>query len=223
LSTAPMKLERIPCPRTAEARRGPPEERRERGDDPRGEEGDAEENQHRPDSHEEENRRRSETAPEEGVDDGGEADGREQQRPRNTEPREPRFRQTSPFANRGDRRNPGRANRGAQTRAERDEHAHEEGDDDGARLEQQAGVRQREADRVEEPEERLGEPEAQEEPDDRGEHADDHGLDDDRPQHLPARCSHRPQRRQLARPLRDRDREGVRDHEGAYEEGDAAE
>ncbi len=93
----------------------------------------------------------------------------------------------------------------------------------GAGLEEQARVRQREADRVEQPEEELGEPEAEEEPDDRGHDADDERLEDDRAEHLPARRADRSQGRELARPLRDRDRERVRDHERADEERDAAE
>ena len=43
------------------------------------------------------------------------------------------------------------------------------------------------------------------------------------PPHLAARRAERPQRRELARPLRDRDRERVRDHERADEERDPAE
>ena len=48
----------------------------------------------------------------------------------------------------------------------------------------------------------------------------DERFEDDRPEHLPARGAERPERRELARPLRDRDRERVRDHEAADEERD---
>ena len=57
----------------------------------------------------------------------------------------------------------------------------------------------------------------------RGERPDDERLDDDRAEHLAPRRAERAQRRELARPLRDRDRERVRDHEAADEERDAAE
>ena len=53
--------------------------------------------------------------------------------------------------------------------------------------------------------------------------ADHERLDDDRAEHLPARGTDRPQRRELARALGDRDRERVGDHEGADEERDATE
>ena len=80
---------------------------------------------------------------------------------------------------------------GRRLAAERDEDAHEEGDHDRARLEEQAAVGKSEADQVEEPEETFGQPEAEEQADDRGEHADDDRLEDDRFQDLPAGRSNR--------------------------------
>ena len=46
---------------------------------------------------------------------------------------------------------------------------------------------------------------------------------DDRVEHLPARRAERAQQRELARALRDRDRERVEDQEAADEHGDAGE
>ena len=61
------------------------------------------------------------------------------------------------------------------------------------------------------------------EADDRRDRSDDERLDHDRPEHLAARAAERPDRGELARPLRDRDRERVRDHEAADEERDPRE
>ncbi len=94
---------------------------------------------------------------------------------------------------------------------------------DRPRLEQEAGVRQREADRVEELEQPLGKQQAEEQPDHRGDDADDERLEDDRPEHLLPRRAERAQRGELARPLGDRDRQRVGDHERADEQRDPAE
>ncbi len=51
----------------------------------------------------------------------------------------------------------------------------------------------------------------------------DERLEHDRAQHLPPRGAERPQRGELAHPLRDRDRERVGDHEAADEQRDPAE
>ena len=77
--------------------------------------------------------------------------------------------------------------------------------------------------RAEEREQALGEAEPEDEPDHRGEQADHERLEQHRAQDLPARGAERPQRRELARPLGDRDRERVEDHERADEQRDAAE
>ena len=68
----------------------------------------------------------------------------------------------------------------------------------------------------------LASPRPENRPIDRRERADDERLDHDRDEHLPARGAERPDRRELARPLGDRDRERVRDHEAADEERDPA-
>ena len=65
--------------------------------------------------------------------------------------------------------------------------------------------------------------EPQEEPDDRADDADGDRLEHDRPEHLTPRGAERAQGRELAHPLRDRDRERVGDHEAADEQRDAAE
>ena len=118
-----------------------------------------------------------------------------------------------------------RASRGSQAEAreQRDEDPDEQRDDDRPRLQQEPLVREREADRVEELEEPLREREAGEEADDRRERSDDERLDHDRAEHLPPRAAERPDGRELARALGDRDRERVRDHEAADEECDARE
>ena len=69
----------------------------------------------------------------------------------------------------------------------------------------------------------LGDAEAEEQPDHRGEQADHEALEPDRAQDLLARGAERPQRRELARALGDRDRQRVEDHERADEQRDAAE
>ena len=84
-------------------------------------------------------------------------------------------------------------------------------------------VRQREADGVEELEEALREREAGEQADHRRERSDDESLDHDRARTCRRERAERPDRRELARALRDRDRERVRDHEAADEERDAGE
>ena len=132
-------------------------------------------------------------------------------------------RQDRAFAHRGDRRHRRRAQARIDAREERHEDSGRERDDGCARLEDEARVGEREADRVEELEEALREQEAEEESDDRREDADDERLDDDRAEDLPVRRADRPQRRELPRPLRDRDRERVRDDERADEERDPAE
>ena len=89
--------------------------------------------------------------------------------------------------------------------------------------EDRRAVRQVDPDRDEQPVQQLRQPEAEEEADDGAEQADHERLDHDRPQDLAARGAERAQRRELAHPLSDRDRERVRDHEGADEERDAGE
>ena len=71
--------------------------------------------------------------------------------------------------------------------------------------------------------EALREPEPEEEPDDGREEADHERLEQHRAEHLPPGGAERPQRRELARPLGDRDRERVEDHERADEQRDPGE
>jgi hypothetical protein len=90
-------------------------------------------------------------------------------------------------------------------------------------MQDEAVVREREADRVEELEEADTESETDPDAGDRGDGADCEALDHDRPPHLASRRTERPQGRELPRPLGDRDRERVRDHERADKERDPAE
>ena len=85
------------------------------------------------------------------------------------------------------------------------------------------GVRQVDAERAEQRDHALGEPEAEHEPDHRGHQADHEALEHDRAHDLLARGAERPQRGELARALRDGDRQGVEDHERADEQRDAGE
>ena len=90
-------------------------------------------------------------------------------------------------------------------------------------LEDHRGLRHVEVDRPEERGEALREQDAEPEADGRGDDAEDGALEHDRAEHLAARGAERPQRRELLRSLRDRDRERVEDDEGADEQGDSAE
>ena len=76
---------------------------------------------------------------------------------------------------------------------------------------------------VEEPEEAFREAQAEQDADDRGEQADDERLDQHGPHDLAPGRADRAQRRELAGPLRNGDRQRVRDHERADEQRDAAE
>ena len=91
------------------------------------------------------------------------------------------------------------------------------------RLEHETGVRQREADGVEQLEETLREEQPEEEADHRGDHSDDERFDDDGAEDLAVGRTDGSQRRELARALRDRDRERVRDHERPHEQRDPGE
>ena len=123
----------------------------------------------------------------------------------------------------GDRGDHRRADTRIYAGEKRDENPGGERDDDRPWLEDKTGVRKREADSVEELEETPGEQEPEEEANDGGDHPDDEAFDDDRPEHLAIRGAQSPQRGELPRPLGDRDRERVRDHERPHEERDAAE
>ena len=96
-------------------------------------------------------------------------------------------------------------------------------DDRGPQLEHHRRLRHLEVDCAEERRQSLCEQHAEPETDRRGDEAEDGALEDDRAEHLPPRGAERSERRELLRPLRDRDRERVEDDEGADEERDAAE
>ena len=152
-----------------------------------------------------------------------EADDGEQRGERRPDPREATRRQRSALTYGRDRRYAGRAQRREDARDEGDDDPECERDDDRPRLEEQAAVREREADHVEQPEEPLREREPEEEPDHRGDDAHRQRLDHHRATHLGSGGAERAQRGELTRPLRDRDRERVDDHESADEERHHAE
>ncbi len=126
------------------------------------------------------------------------------------------------LAQRGD----GRDARGAQRRREAGDDGHdgadEQRDDDRARLDDRAGVRQVGADGLEQRLQALRDERPPSSPTS-GPRAEHEALGDDRAQDLAARGAERPQERELARALGDGDREGVEDDERADEERDAGE
>ena len=127
------------------------------------------------------------------------------------------------FAHGRDRRHTSGADRGDQPGEHRQDGAEQQRDDDRARLERQAGLRQRQPERAEERTEALREADTRRETDERGEEPDREGLEHDGAEHLAPRGAERPQCRQLACALRDGDRKGVEDDEAADEERDHAE
>src|SRR5262249_931306 len=94
------------------------------------------------------------------------------------------------------------------------------GDEDGRGGEDDPAGGQLEAGRLEDRLEPYRDRKAEEEPDDRADQADHARLQHDRAEHLAPGGAERAQGRQLAQPLRDRDRERVGDHEAADEQGD---
>ena len=96
-------------------------------------------------------------------------------------------------------------------------------DDDGARLERQAGRAAGRSRRVEQRRSALRDQEAADEPDQRRREPDHERLAEHARQHLAAGRAERAQQRELARALGDRDRERVEDDERADEQRDAAE
>ena len=187
------------------------------------EERDAQEDQKCSDAHREQDALRSEPVHEEPVDEQREPDRREQRRADRPVFREPPRRELRALAYGRDRWHARGAEGGAEARKDGHENPDDEGDDHRPRVQDEPVVRQREADRVEELEEADAEPEPDGDPGDRGDRADRQALPDDRPPHLASRRSERSQGRELARPLGDRDRERVRNHERAHEERDPAE
>ena len=82
-----------------------------------------------------------------------------------------------------------------------------ERDDHRARREHAVCGRQLDTESAEERLDPLGQQHAETEADERGEQPDDERLEDHRAEDLPPRGADRPQRRELARALRDGDRE----------------
>ena len=132
-------------------------------------------------------------------------------------------RQRRAFADGRDRRHPRRAHR----RAQAGDHRHEDADqerNDHVRVSKSSPVFGSVKPTASNSDEQaLRERETEEEPGHRCEHAHDQGLEQHDTEDLPPRGADRPQRRELAGPLSDRDRQRVGDHERADEEGDAAE
>ena len=139
------------------------------------------------------------------------------------EARERRARQLRALADGRDRRHARRTQGRREPGEQRDQGPDEQRDDDRPGGEDGLRLRQVEVERDEELVQPDREPEPGEQSDDRREQADHQRLQDHGAQHLPARRADRSQRGELARPLRDRDRERVEDHEGADEQGDAGE
>jgi hypothetical protein len=123
----------------------------------------------------------------------------------------------------GDGRHPGRPQRRPDGRRDRDDDADQQGRDHGARLHLDAAGRDPEADRVEQAQDAPCDPDAHDQADQRGHDAGQQGLAHDVAQHLGAGGPQRADHPELPHPLRDRDREGVEDDEGAHEERHARE
>ena len=137
---------------------------------------------------------------------------------------EPRRRQRRALAHRRDRRHPRRPARRQDARQQRDRRVPSASETMTVRGANTVAASGRSTpERGEQGDHALGDPDAGEEPDQRRQQADHQALGDDRAHDLLARGAERPQRRELARALGDRDRQGVEDHERADEQCDAAE
>ena len=93
-------------------------------------------------------------------------------------------------------------------------------DDDCAGLDHRRGVRQVDAEQLEQPVQALCERQAEHQADDGGEHADRQPLGQHRALHLPSRGAQRAQGREFADALGERDRQRVEDHERAHAQRD---
>ena len=185
--------------------------------------GDAEEEEQDPGAEREEARRRGHAV---GEDPVGKQQDAEQERRGGDERRpacEAPARQLGALTDGGDRRHSRRAARRTQARDQRDDRPDDEADDDRARFEHRSGGRQVDPEQHEHRLEPLRERKPQEEPGHRAKDPDHECLDDHRFQDLAPSRAERAERRKLARPLGDRDRQRVRDHEAAHEERDAGE
>ena len=212
-----------PPGRAAQALRGPAEYARERSHEARREPCDAGEEEQDADAEQGQHSRGPEPALEEREREERDPERRGGEREVRLQPGEPAGRQLCALADGGDRRHAGRPERGPEAREQRDTDPDDERDDERPRRVDEPGLRQVDPERHEQAVEQPCQPEAREETDERRKRADNQRLDDHGAEHLPARRPDCPQRRELARPLRDRDRERVRDHERADEERDPAE
>ena len=214
---------REPSRAAADLRRRPAEHRGERPHEPGRDQRDADEEQERADAHSEEPLGDADPVHEEPVEE--EADPRcgDERLERRPEEREAARRQLGALTDGRDRRHAGGTDRRADRREERDQRPDDEAHHDRSGREHRGALRQVDPDRGHELVEADGEAEAEEEAGDGRERADDQRLAEHGGHHLATRRADRPQRRELAHPLRDRDRDRVEDDERADEERDAAE
>ena len=126
-------------------------------------------------------------------------------------------------AQRGERGDPRGAHGWGERREHRDQDADERSDDERRRADRQTTGRQREPERVEQRLQALGEREAEAEARRRGDDADHDRLSGERPEHLAAVGTDRPEQRRRPLPLGGDDRERVVDAERGDEQGDRRE
>ena len=136
---------------------------------------------------------------------------------------EPGLRQGRALADSRDRRDPRGASGRDDAGEQRDSGAEQERDDDRVRRDHRRCLRQLDAGRAEQGDEALRDPDPEHESDHGRDEPDHEALDLHGPHDLLARGAERAQRGVLTRPLGDRDRQGVEDHERAHEQGDEAE
>jgi hypothetical protein len=200
-------------------------EGRERPYEPRREERHADEEQEHAHGHVEqpqpgaERARGGEHRVAEEHDRGGDKDERDVRRERC----QPSARQLRALADSRDRRHLRRAEGRRERRKQRHHDADEQAPKDDRRRQADRRRRNLATALAEQPLDDARDQQAEEEPDDRRECADDQPLDHDRTEYLPPGRADRPERRELAHALRDRDRERVEDDERADEERDARE
>ena len=133
------------------------------------------------------------------------------------------LRQLCSLADGRDRRDARRADRGEEPGDHGDDRPDEERDDHRPRRVHRLRLRKPEPERAEQRLEPLGERDAEREPDEGREEPDHERLEQHGAEHLTPRGAERPERRELARPLRDGDRERVEDDERADEQRDPGE
>ena len=200
----------------------PPDERRERAHEPRAEHRDAEEDERRaprPMSPAADRRTRRRTA--------RRAAARRPATPSSTamivRTRPPPRCSTSALAQRATGGDPRGAQRGREARDDGHDGADEQRDDDRPRLDDRPGVGRSAPTALNRACRPWRDEQAAQQADHRRAEADHERLEDDRAEHLPRAGAERAQQRELARALRDGDRERVVDDERADEERDAGE